>query len=357
MKRILIVDDNIATLKQIGALLTGEYEVVLAKSGALALKILQTESPSLILLDVEMPELNGFETIAMIKKNPAWNALPVIFLTGNNDSETETKALESGAMDFVTKPVTKDILKHRIELHLKYAEYRSSLENTVRSLEDSIISSFSRLIDCKDQNTGAHVIRTAQSARLIGDELLTRGVFSEITEEFIDTLARAAPFHDIGKVGISDMLLMKPAALTDDEYSEVKKHTTIGAALIRAIRKRTRALEYLSFAEVIAECHHERYDGKGYPKGIAGDDIPLCARIVAVANDYDACTTERVYRKALSHKDACNHVFDGAGGKFDPRIVEAFSAVSGKCAEVSADGMMLFNLARMKMTHEKNSNC
>jgi putative two-component system response regulator len=338
MKQILIVDDNIATLKQIGALLTGEYDISLAKSGKLALQILERESPSLILLDVEMPEMNGFETIAEIQKNPALTGLPVIFLTGNNDSETEIKALESGAMDFVTKPINKDILLHRIALHLKFSAYRSSLENTVKDLEDSIVVSFARLIDLKDKNTGGHVIRTAKSAKIIGEELLSKGTFGRhLSEQDVDTIARAAPFHDIGKVGISDILLMKHDALTVDEYHEIKKHTTIGSRLIHTIRQRTPTLGYLAVAEIIAESHHERFDGSGYPNGLKGDDIPLCARIVAVANVYDACTTERTYRKALSYQDAAKVVFAGAGSYFDPRIVDVFTGVIDQCSEVSAD--------------------
>jgi putative two-component system response regulator len=285
-----------------------------------------------------MPEMNGFETIAKIKQNPAWNSLPVIFLTGNNDSATEIKALESGAMDFVTKPVNKDILLHRIELHLKYASYRSSLENTVRDLEDSIVGSFSRLIDCKDKNTGGHVLRTAQCVNIIGGELLARNVYgSVLSEKDVSMITRAAPFHDIGKVGISDILLMKTGPLTPDEYAEVKKHTVIGGHLIHVIKSRTPTLEYLDYAETIAEMHHERFDGTGYPKGLKGDEIPLSARIVSVANVYDACTTDRSYRKAMTHQQACTIVCDGAGTCFDPLIVDAFNAVSEKCSEVSAN--------------------
>jgi putative two-component system response regulator len=341
VKRILIVDDNIATLKQIGALLSDKYDISLAKSGAVALRILENEAPDLILLDVEMPDMDGFQTIAQIKENPVWERLPVIFLTGNNDTKTEARALQSGAMDFVTKPITKDILRHRLELHLKYAAYRTSLENQVKSLEDSIVVSFSNLIDRKDKNTGAHVIRTAQTARIIGEELLARGVFPALTAEDVTAMTRATPFHDIGKVGISDLLLMKPEKLTPAEYEEVKRHTTIGANLIRTIRKRTPALDYLSVAEIIAECHHERWDGAGYPGGFKGEDIPLCARIVAVANEYDARTTDRVYCKAMSRPAACQYVFDGAGSRFDPRVVDAFGAVREKCDEVSAEDITL----------------
>jgi putative two-component system response regulator len=244
-------------------------------------------------------------------------------------------------MDFVTKPVTRDILRHRLELHLKYAAYRTSLENQAKSLEDSIVVSFSNLVDRKDTNTGAHVIRTAQIARIIGEELLRRGTFPSLTAEDVNKTVRATPFHDIGKVGVSDLLLMKPGELTHDEYEKVKQHTTIGANLIRTIQKRTPALDYLSFAEIIAECHHEHWDGTGCPAGLKGDDIPLCARIVTVANEYDGCTTERAYRRAMAHPAARQYIFDGAGSRFDPRVVDAFGAVCEKCAEVSADDVTL----------------
>ncbi|MDR2143861.1 MAG: response regulator [Treponema sp.] len=338
VKQILVVDDNIASLKQIGAQLASHYEVSLAKSGALALQICKQERPDLILLDVEMPEMDGFQTLTRLKEDPDLKPIPVIFLTGNRDTDTEIRALESGAMDFITKPANKDILFHRLELHLQFAAYQSSLENTVRELQNSIVTSFAELIECKDDNAGTHVLRTGKYVEILGRELLKAGIFNdELSGENLDLIVRAAPFHDIGKIGVSDTLLLKEGSLTGEEYDEVKKHTLIGARFLQSIYERTPEEQYLQFAKLIAESHHEKYDGTGYPHGLAGNDIPLCARIMTVANVYDGCITERVYRKALSHEEACRIILDGKGTWFDPRVVEVFEGV--------ADQFVRFNIS------------
>ncbi|MDR0402882.1 MAG: response regulator [Treponema sp.] len=327
-KQILVVDDNIAILKQIGAQLGSHYDISLAKSGAQALEICKQEKPDLILLDVEMPEMDGFRTMARFREDPGLRPIPVIFLTANRDAATEVRALKSGAMDFITKPVNKDILFHRLELHLQFAAYQSSLENTVKELENSIVTSFAELVECKDDNAGTHVLRTGKYVEILGAKLLEEGSFGEeLSETDLDMIVRAAPFHDIGKIGVSDTLLLKKGTLGPEEYAEVQKHTLIGAQFLQSVYERTPEERYLKFAKLIAESHHEKYDGTGYPHGLAGNDIPLCARIMAVANVYDGCITERVYRKALSHEEACRIILEGKGSWFDPRIVKTFEEV------------------------------
>jgi putative two-component system response regulator len=351
-KQILVVDDNIASLKQIGAQLAPHYEVSLAKSGALALQICQQERPDLILLDVEMPEMDGFQTLGRLKADPDLNPIPVIFLTGNRDTATEIRALESGAMDFIAKPANKDILFHRLELHLQFAAYQSSLENTVKELQNSIVTSFAELIECKDDNAGTHVLRTGKYMEILGRRLLEAGIFAdELSGDNLDLMVRAAPFHDIGKIGVSDTLLLKEGALTAEEYAEVKKHTLIGARFLKSIYERTPEEQYLRFAKLIAESHHEKYDGTGYPRGLAGDDIPLCARIMTVANVYDGCITERVYRKALSHEEACRIILDGKGTWFDPRIVEAFEGVMDQFARLKVSVEPLVKIQGKSLRH------
>lgn len=338
MKTILAVDDNPAGLRQIAALLGGDYDVLYAKSGALALQICEKEKPDLILLDVEMPEMNGFETIDRLKGDPALSRIPVIFLTGSRDEETEIRALKSGAMDFIVKPPVKEILLHRIELHLQYSAYQLSLENTAEELEDSIVISFAELVEYRDTNIGKHVLRTGKCVELLGRALLATGKFADqLTRADLDMMVRAAPFHDIGKIGISDTILLKPDVLTPEEYDEVKRHTVIGARVIEALSRRTPSMCYLECAKQIAEGHHERYDGKGYPYGLAGEEIPLCARIMAVANVYDACLTDRVYRRALCHEEACEIIREGSGTHFDPRIAEVFESICGQFAQLSDD--------------------
>ena len=222
MKSILVVDDNLVSLKQINVQLADKYEVSLAKSGKLALQICEQERPDLILLDVEMPEMDGFETIGLLKNDPALNQIPVIFLTGSADSVTEIKCLESGAMDFIVKPSNTEILHHRINLHLEFAAYQFHLESIVREMEDNISVSFAELVECKDSNIAGHVMRTGAYADFLTTELYKAGIFKdELTLEIAGMIRRAAPFHDIGKIGVSDMLLLKRGPLTREEYQEV----------------------------------------------------------------------------------------------------------------------------------------
>ncbi|MCL2269845.1 MAG: response regulator [Treponema sp.] len=336
MKSVLIVDDNLVSLKQISAQLAKNYDVSLAKSGELALQICAKERPDLILLDVEMPDMDGFETIARLKGDPHLKHVPVIFLTGNSDTATEIKCLESGAMDFITKPANADILHHRIELHLQFSTYQLHLEHVVEELEDNIGISFAELLDCKDHNVASHVLRTGEYVELLMKELLEEGTFGdELKAEDIDIIKRAIPFHDIGKIGVSDIILLKRTSLTEEEHQEICKHTLIGGHVLRTIYNRTPEQHYLKLAITIAEGHHEQYDGKGYPKGIKGDEIPLCCRIMSVANVYDACITDRIYRKRLSHEEACRAISDGRGTLFDPRVVDAFEKVKDKFAALN----------------------
>ena len=331
MKSVLVVDDNLISLKQISAQLSGAYEVSLAKSGELALQICEKEPPDLILLDVEMPDMDGYSTISRLKADPELARIPVIFLTGNNDPDTEVRCLNSGAMDFITKPANTDILLHRIDLHLEFSAYQLHLEHMVKEVEDNIGTAFAELLDCKDYNVAGHVLRSSEYAELLAKELFDAEIFpDQITAEDIAIIKRAAPFHDVGKIGVSDLILLKRGPLTDEEFREIQQHTLIGGRVLKTIYNRSPDQHYLKTAITIAEGHHERYDGTGYPRGLKGDDIPLCCRIMAVANVYDACVTDRVYRKGLSHEETCRKILDSRGKEFDPRIVDVFIKVQDK---------------------------
>jgi len=336
MKSILIVDDNLVSLRQISALLAKDYDVSLAKSGELALQICAQEQPNLILLDVEMPGMDGFETIARLKKDDRLKNIPVIFLTGNRDTETEVKCLEAGAMDFITKPANAEILRHRIELHLQFSIYQLHLEHMVKELEDNIGISFAELLDCKDYNAAIHMLRTGEYVELLVKELVAAGSFgNQLTAEDVDMIKRAAPFHDIGKLGISDIILLKRSPLTNMEMQEIRKHTAIGGHVLKVIYDRTPSQQYMKTAMILAESHHENYDGSGYPNGLAGDDIPLCSRIFSVVNAYDALITDRVYRKGISHEEACQKIIAGRGTKFDPRVVDVFEKITDKISSLT----------------------
>ncbi|MDR0434851.1 MAG: response regulator [Gracilibacteraceae bacterium] len=330
MKKILVVDDNIANLKQIAALLSPEYDVMLANSGATALNVSVAEQPDLILLDVQMPDMDGMETLACLKQDERLNHIPVIFLTGLNDAETEAHALALGAMDFVSKPIDRDILLHRIRLHLQYFGYQHSLEQMVKDLEYNIVVSFAELIERKDGNIGGHIMRTGQYVGLLGRRLLAAQTYGALlTERDVDMMVRAAPFHDIGKIGVSDVLLLKQGELKDDELRAVMRHTTIGARVIETIYHRTPTMSFLPMARQMAESHHEKWDGSGYPAGLRGEEIPLCCRILAVASAYASLMKQRGRRE-----DVCALIAAGSGVDFDPRVVEAFQAVAAQFEKI-----------------------
>lgn len=225
---------------------------------------------------------------------------------------------------------------HRIETHLQLFDYQLHLEYVVKELEDSIITSFCELIECRDNETGGHIERTKEYVRLIANELRAAGKYTDILSDYyIEMLVRSAPLHDIGKIGIRDIVLLKPARLTDEEFEEMKKHTLIGEEVLNTIMKRMPSQKYLDIAKEIAASHHERFDGEGYPNRLKGNDIPLSARIVSAADVYDALITDRVYREAMPHEKACELILSGKGKQFDPDVIDAFMNIEEKIYEVS----------------------
>jgi len=353
MKQILVVDDNLSILKQISAHLAGEYEVSLAMSGFLALQICMKGKPDLILLDVEMPDLNGFDVIARLKQNPSLNRIPVIFLTANHDTATEIRALESGARDFITKPVERSILLHRIELHLRLASYQTKTEEIVRTLSDSIALAFAELIEYRDESTGGHVIRTSRLMDMLGRELIKNNMFpEELNLPELQLMVRAAPLHDIGKIAISDQILLKADRLDDEEFSLIKHHAAIGGRILERMYKRLPTQHYLHYAALIAASHHERYDGTGYPDGLKGDSIPLCGRMMAVADVYDALIVDRVYHIGMGSAKVNNIIIGGKGTQFDPRIVEAFENLKDEFIEEYIS-LLKTEITKLETEHEK----
>ncbi|MDR2459304.1 MAG: response regulator, partial [Deltaproteobacteria bacterium] len=335
MKEILVVDDNDAVLKQISTFLAGSYEYSLARSGAQAVSYCSRERPDLVLLDIEMPGMDGFETFRLLKQNPDFQKVPVIFLTAKHDRETEVKCLRFGARDFIRKPPEKSILLHRVELHIAISTYQSELSDSVALMANILGVSMAELIECRDENTGGHVVRTSKYLEVIGYDLLHRNKFEwDLTDYNLNMMVRAAPLHDIGKISISDKILLKRGRLTDEEFGIMKGHAAIGANILEHMYDRTPTQDYLKYAARIASSHHERYDGKGYPNGTSGEHIPLCGRIMAVADVYDALVEDRVYRQAMSHSEACEIIFNGTGSQFDPAVIEAFENCQEQILEI-----------------------
>ncbi|MDR2612597.1 MAG: response regulator [Deltaproteobacteria bacterium] len=338
MKHILIVDDNLTNLEQISIQIEDLYDLSLAKSGAQAIQICFKAEPDLILLDIEMPEMDGFTTLAKIRENIALRSIPVIFLTATHDSKTEVKAIRAGAVDFIGKPAERDILIHRIETHLALSSSQRSLDGKARELEDAVIASFADIIEHRNANSFGGARRSAEIVSILTDELLKKDAFpGDLNRRSADMMARAAPLHDVGKIGISDSILLKPTLLNDDEFRLMKTHTTVGAQILRRVFKEIpRVAGFQDYAVAMALSHHERWDGKGYPDGLAGEDIPFCARVMAVADVLEALVGQRSYREPIGYHEASLIIASGKGTVFDPRVVEAFVAAEPRLAESAA---------------------
>jgi putative two-component system response regulator len=287
-------------------------------------------------MDVEMPEMDGFQTVFQIKQKKRLSLIPIIFLTGRHDSLAEIKALDAGANDFITKPVEKAVLLHRINLHLRVSKYQRHLEDTVNDLESNLLTSFAELIEYRDTDIGRHSKRKGNYVNILGQALIENGLFQgEFNEYDLEMTTRAAPLHDIGKICVSDLILLKPAQLTDDEWAIMKQHPRIGAEILEGMYQRTPTQTYLRYGKIIAESHHERFDGAGYPSGLKGEEIPVCSRIMAVIDVYDALVSKRVYRPAMSHSKAFDIIIEGRGSLFDPQVVDVFEAIFAKFNRVN----------------------
>ncbi|GHV84699.1 two-component system response regulator [Spirochaetia bacterium] len=328
MKRILVVDDTLALLKQTEMQLASFYETMLAKSGDIALKIARQKRPDLFLLDMEMPGMDGFQLLTKIQEDPRLSTIPVIFYTTLADTATQVRAYQAGARDFIVKPTVKDVLIYRIGLHLQLTEYLGRMEQTVSSLSGIITESFVELINYR-YKMGGHSERVPRFCSVLGRELLKQNSFAgELTPADLELIVQASPLHDIGNITIPDKILLKPGPLTEKERDMMKKHSSRGAKILEHFSLRIPTQRFLHYAKLIALTHHEAWDGGGYPSGLAGNAIPLCGRITAVADVYDDITSERVYRSKMDHDKACRAITQEKGKRFDPRIVDVFQAVA-----------------------------
>jgi putative two-component system response regulator len=315
--RILIVDDNkIALLTLQNALVHSGYEVVTAADGQQALALLRESSCRLVISDLEMPRMDGIELCRAIRSEDLLGYVYVILLTGHNLPEEKVAGLRSGADDFICKPFDPPELLARVQT----AERILSLET-----RDVAIFAMARLAESRDPETGAHLERVRSYSRVLAQYLSGIDKFrAEINPEYMRLIYLTSPLHDIGKVGIPDCILLKPGRLNDREFGIMKTHTTLGAQTLDAALRQFPGVKFLQMGRDIAASHHERYDGTGYPQGLRGDAIPLCARIVAVADVYDALTSKRVYKEAIDHEIAWSMIVQEAGKQFDPDVVEAF---------------------------------
>jgi putative two-component system response regulator len=332
-QRVLIVDDSDAIIDLLEATLKDSYTILTSNNGQKALKIASADPPpDIILLDVQMPGMNGYEVCARLKALDKTLAIPVIFITGLNGEDNEYRGLELGALDYISKPFSLSLVRARIRNHLELKRYRDGLEELVqirtRELEltqEVAMESMGTLAEFRDPETGGHIKRTQHYIKVLAMTLKDNDRFKDLLQgSTIDLLYRSAPLHDIGKVAISDNILLKPGKLTGDEFEEMKKHTVYGRDVIHAAAKRLGDNSFLHIAEKIAYTHHEKWDGSGYPQGLKGDEIPASGRIMAIADVYDALISKRVYKPPMPHQKAVSIICGERGIHFDPDIVKAF---------------------------------
>ena len=340
-RTILMIDDvalNHATAHDV---LDSQYELLTAKSAKEGFRVLETVIPDLILLDIIMPEMNGMEMLALLKKTPLYQNIPVIFLTADTSPEAEVEGFNLGIVDYITKPFVPEVMKKRIETQINLAEYEHSLEEKVaRKVEemedmyDLIATSFAGLVESRDGVTGGHLKNTAIYFSAFIAHLKTLPEYrKELPPSVVKKAVRSAPLHDVGKIAIKDSVLQKPASLTTQEFGQMKAHALIGGDIFEFLEDRIPDKEFAHIAGQIAKYHHERYDGTGYPCGLAGEEIPLVARIMSIVDVYDALTSRRPYKEPFSHEKAMTLITEGAGKQFDPRLVNHFVNISNVIKE------------------------
>jgi len=308
MPQLLVVDDEPLNLQLMRRLLDQDYRLLFAKDGARALELARSERPDLILLDVMMPGMSGHETCRQLKAAPATAGIPVIFVTALTDAEDEVAGFEAGAVDYINKPVSAPILRARVRNHLSLVHL-----DELRQTRLEIVQRLGRAAEYKDSETGLHVIRMSHYAVIIGRA-------AGLNESWLEDLLVASPMHDVGKIGIPDHVLRKPGKLDPDEWQVMQTHAAIGGEIIG-----DHPDKMLNMARIIAQTHHEKWDGTGYPAGLAGKEIPIEGRLVALADVFDALTSERPYKKAWSVEEAASHIQSMSGKHFDPELVECFS--------------------------------
>ena len=304
---ILAVDDEASNLQLLRQILQDHYRLLFAKDGARAFELARQELPDLVLLDVMMPGMSGYEVCAALKAHPETAALPVIFVTALTDTADELEGFEAGAVDYITKPVSPPIVRARVRTHLSLVRMEE-----LRATRLEIVQRLGLAAEYKDNETGLHVIRMSHFSRILG-------IAAGLSEVEADDLLHAAPMHDVGKIGIPDRILQKPGPLDPDEWKIMQSHVTIGAEIIGEHDG-----GMLALAAQIALTHHEKYDGSGYPHGLRGEDIPLVGRIVAIADVFDALTSKRPYKRAWTEQEALDFLREQKGRHFDPALVDLF---------------------------------
>jgi len=326
---VLIVDDTTENIDVLEAILQEDYKIKAATRGKIALRIAEKSQPDIILLDIMMPEMDGYEVCEKLKANPLTSHIPIIFVTAMNEEKDEAKGFNVGAVDYVTKPVSPVIVRARLKTHLALSNQQRELDIQVKDktkeLEVSrldLVQRLGRASEYKDNETGLHVVRMSKYCKLIALEY-------GLSEKEADLVELAAPMHDVGKIGIEDRILQKPGKLDNKEWAKMQEHSLIGSEILG-----THNDDLLHAASIMALQHHERWNGKGYPNGLKKDGIHLYARIVAVADVYDALTSVRPYKDAWTNEKAVGLIKEERGEHFDPIVVDAFLNILDSVYEI-----------------------
>ena len=347
--RLLIVDDTQSNLEVLLGILSDDYDVRVALDGEKALRLVGRIQPHLILLDVMMPQMDGYEVCRRIRAMEDMRDVPILFLTARNDDESETAGLSLGAVDYIIKPFNPEVIKFRIRNQLEFKQHRDLLKrqsdhlailveertHQLRRTLQVMLTSLGSLAEYRDNETGGHIRRTQHLVQALATQLAGKSRWkSLLNPTLIEHYATAAPLHDIGKVGIPDHILRKPAALTPEETQQMKRHALLGYEVLREAMGQLNNDPLVVIAADLAKSHHEKWDGSGYPDGLVGEQIPLGGRLMAVADVYDALVSERVYKKSIPHAQAVQIICQGRGSHFDPEVVDVFLEIEGSLPEL-----------------------
>ncbi|MDR0302689.1 MAG: response regulator [Treponema sp.] len=337
MKTIFVVDDSDTNLSMAETALEDIYRVMTVPSAVKMFNLLEKITPDMILLDIEMPDIDGFTALQRLQSHGVWVNIPVMFLTGRTDAEVEVRGFEMGAVDFLLKPFSPSVLKNRIKTHLNIDRIIRERTDMLNRMQNSIVEVLADMVENRDKGTGGHIERTSIFIRILLEGMKARGVYKEeIGGWDIDKMISSARMHDLGKISITDLIINKPGKLTPEEYHIMKTHAVEGERIIDEIIARTGDGDFLRNAKLFAGNHHERWDGKGYPRGLKGEEIPLHGRIMAIVDVYDALVHERPYKKAFTFEEAVKIIMENSGTHYDPKIVKVFFEVKEQFRDVKA---------------------
>jgi putative two-component system response regulator len=325
MKTVFVIDDIASNLVTAQKALSADYKVLTMQSAEKMFKLLEKVQAELILLDIQMPDMDGFEAMRVLKTNPNWKAIPVIFLTAEQDPESEERGLELGAIDYIYKPFSPNVLRRRVAMHIETDKLIKESQKSLRNMQSAMISVIAEMVESRDTITGTHIERTQRYVEILVNKIIEKHLYPEDVSTWdLTLLIPSVQMHDLGKISVRDAILNKPGKLTDEEFKQIQSHTTEGVRIIDDIMAKTHDDGFLRYAKLFAGYHHEKWDGSGYPYHLRGEAIPLQGRIMAIADVYDALVTARPYKEPMTHEEAVEVIKRDSGVHFDPTLVEIF---------------------------------